>query len=337
MNKHWTVQVSYFKTLLNTANKLGLDSEALIAQCGLKEQDIADADKHVPLSALLSLFQRIDQQANNPNIGLTFGMSTSPSSFGLLGVLVGCCESFAQAFETMIPIRRVLMHTGTSKVQYHEDTTSFEWQPLSPELMQDRYLADAILSGWVNLGRKSYQDNFTPIKAELHYPEPDNLEALHEVFGENVVFNQPKIKLTFRNEDALHTDKPSNPRLVDQISQLAESRLRYKKDSMWNSLQVRRFIIQELPNSNANIKSVAKLMHMNERTLQRHLQAEGSSFQKLLNEVRLDISQKLLKNQEFPITNIALLLGYRENSGFTNAFRKWTDISPSEYRSRQLA
>ena len=81
-----------------------------------------------------------------------------------------------------------------------------------------------------------------------------------------------------------------------------------------------------------SLESAAEILGMSGRTLRRRLSDEGSSYQVLLNEVRTQLAKELLHTGEKNITEIAFLLGFGDTSAFTKAFKKWTKMSPSEYK-----
>ena len=75
-------------------------------------------------------------------------------------------------------------------------------------------------------------------------------------------------------------------------------------------------------------------MYMGARTLQRKLAGEGSSFSKLLDEVRKELAERYIEDQTRTISEVSFLLGFSESSAFSRAFRRWTGEAPSRYRSR---
>ena len=72
---------------------------------------------------------------------------------------------------------------------------------------------------------------------------------------------------------------------------------------------------------------------MSQRTFARRLSSEGLTFSDILDELKLDVAKCYLKNDELPISQIAWLLGYRELSAFTHAFRRWTGMTPRQWRA----
>jgi AraC-like DNA-binding protein len=69
--------------------------------------------------------------------------------------------------------------------------------------------------------------------------------------------------------------------------------------------------------------------------LNRRLKAEGTTFQKLLDEVRFDAACQLLDTSSIPIAEIAASLGYADPAAFSRAFRRWSGATPLYRRVRQ--
>jgi len=81
-----------------------------------------------------------------------------------------------------------------------------------------------------------------------------------------------------------------------------------------------------------SLESAAETLGMSGRTLRRRLSDGGSSYQAVLNEVRTQLAKELLRSGEKSITDIAFLLGFGDTSAFTKAFKKWTNMKPSEFK-----
>jgi AraC-like DNA-binding protein len=67
-------------------------------------------------------------------------------------------------------------------------------------------------------------------------------------------------------------------------------------------------------------------------TLRRRLDAEGTTFQAIKNELRRDMAINALREDDMPIAELAQDLGFTEASAFHRAFVKWTGMRPSDYR-----
>lgn len=80
------------------------------------------------------------------------------------------------------------------------------------------------------------------------------------------------------------------------------------------------------------MQAVAKRLGMSERTMQRRLGEQGLSYHGLIDDERRSLAQRLLKNTQTPILDIAFLTGFSEQSAFQRAFKRWTDQTPLDFR-----
>ena len=65
----------------------------------------------------------------------------------------------------------------------------------------------------------------------------------------------------------------------------------------------------------------------------RRLASEGLTFTGILDELKIDLAKSYLKKDELPISQTAWLLGYGEVSAFTHAFKRWTGMTPRQWRA----
>ena len=96
-------------------------------------------------------------------------------------------------------------------------------------------------------------------------------------------------------------------------------------------------IIELLPDGPPSQKDIAEALHVSNRTLQRKLKDEGTSFIDLLQDARLSLARKYLAQPQRSIVEIAYLLGFSEPSTFSRAFKRWTGHAPAEYRAEITA
>jgi len=85
-----------------------------------------------------------------------------------------------------------------------------------------------------------------------------------------------------------------------------------------------------LPHGQAH--AIAKKLGMSERTLARRLATEGVTFVEILQQLKANLASRYLEDAAMPISRTAWLLGFRDASSFSHAFRRWTGKSPRELR-----
>ena len=81
------------------------------------------------------------------------------------------------------------------------------------------------------------------------------------------------------------------------------------------------------------LESMARTLSVSGRTLIRRLKAEGTSYQRLLDDVRLEKAQWYLLNTRYPIEEIAARVGFVKTANFSRTFKRWHGMTPSQARS----
>jgi len=152
-------------------------------------------------------------------------------------------------------------------------------------------------------------------------------------FGGDVEFGADVDQITFSRSildiAVISADPYLNRLLIKQYEDVLAHR---KLNRNAFALRVENAIVPLLPHGKANAKDVAQRLGMSQRTLARHLASEGLTFVKMLQELRLDLAKRDLADKDLSITQIAWLLGYREASAFTSAFKRWTGKTPRTAR-----
>jgi len=97
-------------------------------------------------------------------------------------------------------------------------------------------------------------------------------------------------------------------------------------------LEVRRALATRIAGGDTRIGAVARSLAMSTRSLQRQLEAEGSSYQALVDESKRDAAERYLSDSVLPIGEVAYLLGYSEPAAFHRAFKRWTRMTPHAFR-----
>ena len=101
--------------------------------------------------------------------------------------------------------------------------------------------------------------------------------------------------------------------------------------------QVRSVLRTALLTGFASSDQIAALFSIHSRTLNRRLHAFGTSFQRLVDEIRFEIARQMLEDSRMDISQIAMTLDYADASAFTRAFRRWSGATPAQWRVNRKA
>ena len=101
--------------------------------------------------------------------------------------------------------------------------------------------------------------------------------------------------------------------------------------------KVKGLIAESIGKGQADVDHVAEQLNTSRQTLYRKLKLEGVSFQGLLEEVRFTTAKEQLKEDKCSLSEIAFSLGFSDLSAFSRAFKRWSGVTPKEFRDGQSA
>jgi AraC-like DNA-binding protein len=109
--------------------------------------------------------------------------------------------------------------------------------------------------------------------------------------------------------------------------------LKYKNEDSWTARLRRRLRDNIGQEEWPGLDDIAREFHMAPTTLRRRLGAEGTSYQGIKDELRRDSAIHYLSTSSMSVATIGSLVGFQEPSAFRRAFKMWSGVQPSDYRS----
>lgn len=199
-----------------------------------------------------------------------------------------------------------------------------------------RHLNEFALAAAVHFSRET--SGVGPRLLEVHFvhARPRALEPLRAFFKTDILhFGALSNTLVI---DSASLDRPqltADARLLATIAALGESALAERPPhSETLHARVATLLRAQLEQGEVRIRPLARALHMSVRTLQRRLEEEGTSFAALVDEVRHELSCRLVRRADLSLVEVAAKLGFAEFSTFSRAFKRWTGVAPGAYRNQ---
>lgn len=170
---------------------------------------------------------------------------------------------------------------------------------------------------------------FHPVFAHSVYKREEGTEPLEEYLHCPVKFNQEKLVLGFK-KSILDLPVITAKKELFPLFENVMGEIEYKQNANKLSNAVRRYLMHTLSTSVLNLKHVAERFNMSERNIQRKLKTEGTSYQQILDNLRMELAQKYLK-ERIPLVEITFLLGFESQSAFNKFFNKHFHTTPSRF------
>jgi AraC-like DNA-binding protein len=183
----------------------------------------------------------------------------------------------------------------------------------------------------VQVARMATREQINPLSVHVtqELPECDAYQAFFRKSPRRSDFNG----LIFSAEDAKKPFLTVNDAMWSLFEPELNKRLQSLTQEATFRERVRACLIEILASGQTSVEDVASRLAMSSRTLQRHLQGEGTSFQKVLDDLREELARHYLATSEYSSGQIAFLLGYEEPNSFYRAFHAWTGQTPEFVRS----
>ncbi|SLN31301.1 helix-turn-helix domain-containing protein [Ruegeria meonggei] len=182
--------------------------------------------------------------------------------------------------------------------------------------------------------RSLTQSNFYPIEIRFQHEVGENSKQFQKLAGFPVVFGAERLEfvLALSSLDIPVPTYDSN--LREHLLEYGE-RVMAERRSPKQRLraQVEGLITRSLPGAIIQAEDVAANLGMSPRTFARRLKDEGASYRDIVDDLRCDLAQTFITNG-MPLSEIAFSLGYADQPAFSTAFKRWTGLAPSSFRSR---
>lgn len=287
---------------------------------------------HVPVSQFVLLLEQLADYLKEPTIGLSIAQGINTANLGILGYLLHACENMGEA---LLRLHRYgkWINNDMEQMQIIQQGHQIELRWPQPKPI------NGILHemGMAILQQFSLQLVGRPLNVNhVHFAHslkggPEKLKIYEQFFGCPVLFDQPYSAFSFPAH-TLHIpiEKPDKA-LLDILQQQAEQALKSMPSTGIFLQQAQRKLIELCQLGEPTLAQLARQLHLSTRTLQRRLMQHEVSFQQLLDEVRQQLCTQYL-HQHVPLSDIAQLLGYSDQSAFTRAYKRWTGSTPFQQR-----
>jgi AraC-like DNA-binding protein len=196
---------------------------------------------------------------------------------------------------------------------------------------------DECCFAWVlSIARHGTGTRLSRLRVEFVQPR-EHVKAIERHLGCPVICGAPRNAIVFRAADAQRPFVTRNAELLAMLAPQFEEELKLENGDENFVERVCIAIQEKLTGRRPTIEDIADALHISSRTLQRRLQDEGLSFQRVLEEARHQLAHHYLNNSVLELNEAAYLLGYEDANSFVRAFRTWEGIPPARWREQQRA
>ncbi|MEH6549339.1 MAG: AraC family transcriptional regulator [Pseudomonadales bacterium] len=340
MNKHMVVRKPIVDHVYRYLQRLGIDTASLITRFRFDPPEVEGLDPAIAMADFYQLLEEAVRLTGDGSVGLKIYQKIDSADFGLYGYAIQNSSSIRHAMEVNARYHYMMQSDTMMELEDDgEDNLSCTYKLLDHEVGECRHDVDLSLSAIVYTVRHlSGQQEWAPLRATFTFAQPEDISAYQEIMACPLEFGAPKSSVLISSDMA---KSPIEIGGDERLFAILDKNLQQIMDSVTEGAEVvktvRQLVVKSLGAGSPSIDDIASQLCMSRRSLQRRLEAEGFSFKELVEDIRRQLASRYLGNTEYPLVEVAFLLGYSDLSAFSRAFRRWYGEPPQSYRNNRLA
>lgn len=323
----------YNRIFMNVLHDKGVDVGAWLQKAALDIAVLTRNDGCIQYHELEGFFTRNVETLGVDGLGLFVGERTDITSHGAVAHAVLSCADYVagfQVFQRFMKLRTNFLKLSLRITNAHV-IFEFELTEKMAPYVGRFYLECAISGTYSFLSQYLQGKDFTSV-CQFSFPQPDYTHLFHARFGDQIQFDCSTSSLSIPRHYLDAAIIKNNPPIYSIAVQQCEQELR-----QWQRTECivsrTEALLYESPWMLPTQEAVARHFFMGVRTFRRKLSEAGTTYQAILDSVRQDLAKEYLKSTGWTVPEIAEMLGYTETGNFKRAFKRWTHLTPTQYRT----
>lgn len=306
------------KDLITT---LGGDPAKIAARAHVPLAALSDPGTLVLSYAMTDFFEYAAMECKCRTFGLLMAQRSSLAVVGPVWSLLNTARTIGQMVEDLVTHFAIYSEASVIGVEPADDGLLMSFEGRAGHCESEVQAMEYSLAVTCNELRRHCPPDWAPATVQFRHAAPADLNLHHRVFGPNLMFEQDRNTI-FVDAGTLRQKRQPT---VSEDRANAEMALRKLGAEQRVSIAARvESVIRTQGSLNdCSLQRVSTLLAISERTLQRRLAMESTSFKEILEAVRADLALKYVTQSNLPLAQISELLGYSELSVFSRAFKRW--------------
>ncbi|HMR34455.1 MAG TPA: AraC family transcriptional regulator ligand-binding domain-containing protein [Geminicoccaceae bacterium] len=304
----------------------------LLRQSHLPVAVLENPGLRIPVRDLAMLFSEAARTVGDSAFGLRVGAAMAPTDYGAFARYSLAAPTLGRGLGRLVRSIGHYQQDGCIFVESSGPLVRMGYRTPFPAAPFTRHHGDHVISPLIQFGRAFLGADWRPSAIEVPYArDSHHLRALDTYLGVPVCWSRPAVALLFPREVLAARRRPSFAVQPLSRSELRDLLGRPRRPTV--SDLVAEIVALRLQDGRVDLDGAAARLGMHRRALQRALAGEGVTYRNVTERVMRLTAERELSQSDQPIADLALALGFSEPQHFTRAFRRWTGVAPSAYRS----
>jgi len=313
--------------------ELGIQVLPLLSKAGLTAEQIDDPTARVKVQSQIKFLELCAVASHDDFLGFHVARDFDLREIGLLYYVLSCSEILADALYKAERYSRIVNEGISLKISKgHETAITFSYTGVTRR--SDQHQLEFWITSLLRICRQLTSRRLVPSRIRIMHNRAKTPVEFRSFLGCEVEFGSNADEVVFSRTVTLLPIVSADPHLNELLIQYSEDALVHRKlDRSTLRSSAENAIALLLPHGKARAAEIARRLGMSPRTLARRLASEGLTFSGILDEQKVALARSYLADGDLPVSQIAWLLGYREVSAFTHAFKRWTGTTPRQTRA----
>ena len=323
--------------LIHFAVERGADRERLLRDTGIEAAALADPSAEIRPSQELALVRNILADLGDPaGLGLDAGARYHLSTYGIWGFALLTSPTLGAVAEVVE--RYLALSYAFVRFHFRQQQDALyvvlDDQAIPEDVRQ--FFLERDFAAWANAMREIHPGGIVPRGVSFRFERPVHAARFAPLCGVEPRFGAAENAVCL-DPDVLQLPLPQgNPVMARLCLEQCRHLLGRRQSRGGFAGRVRDRLFQ-MAGGMPGLDAVAGELHLSPRSLRRHLEAEGTSYRALCDEVLETLAEELLTTANMKLEEVATRLGYAEPASFIHAFKRWKGVSPNAFREQQRA
>ena len=302
----------------------------MLSGAGIDPELFADPDNLITYAARDRLFRQCVSRTGCQHFGLLVGQRMNLKALGLVGLLMRTSPDAGRALSSLVNLLHLHSQGAVMALRVDEDVAMLTYDAYEPGLEATDQTGAGAVAMMLNAMRTLCGPDFRPTEASFGHRRPADIEPFRKFFKVPLYFDAEHYALVF-SRDWLDVRPPGAD---DELQQLLQKQVDVLESrySLAFPDQVRKVLRSALITGYFSESEIAALFSMHSHTFRRRLDASATSFHELVDECRFEMAREMLLNTSLSVSEVSTSLGYSRASSFIRAFRRWSGVTPGQWR-----
>ncbi|AJK46459.1 AraC family transcriptional regulator [Burkholderia plantarii] len=303
---------------------------------GVEPGQIDDASVLTSVRQYAAVCANAVRLSTDPATPFRTGARLHLAAYGMYGYALMSCLSLRDYFRLGVKYHRLA--TPTLTIEWHEYPDRAVWtfpDAFASNLPHEvqRFLLEQQYTQHVTHLQDVAGRSCPPLVARFAYPAPPHAAVYSDYLGCPCEFDAARCELSYDSTILEFRPQLAHRHSAALLQETCDRLIGQDKTSFGASGEVYQELMRK-PGEFPNMEAVAVALKMTSRTLRRRLEAEGTSFVAIVDDVRCSLATEYLRTTKMSTEDVAMLVGFSDTANFRRALKRWTGKGPAEIRQQ---